>query len=187
MVRHMVPLQEQQALAPKDYVDGDPAKGVVPKSVAYEAPLTGACATRQPTWRRKPQCVSTGPWGHAEVVVPGGHGVDASRWAHDFARDTRQNYATSQLHTCKPTCFKTLTSGGKRCRFRFHHIFHTHEYHQRKMNRWKCPAGKDCRFHKKVPAAGGMCVQYERGHVLLHAPSLWRALQDRPRQRAGPV
>ena len=119
--------RRQRPFAPLAPPEPDPHERVgYPQS--RREPLTGAHATLQPQYRRKPPYRSHED-GSASMHFTHEPAEEARRWARCFARDARTCFIRSHLHRCGPTCWKLSKEDEPKscrvCRLGFYHEFET--------------------------------------------------------------
>ena len=166
-VRPLVPVQPAREMDPHEYVGRDASRPLLSKADARRQPMTGACQTLQPQWRRKPRYVTLAD-GRAEMCLATDVAVDAAHGKRAFFDDARLNVIRSHMHVCKPTCFKCRgatdpASRNKVCRFNHQHSFEVAVF-KRRVPRKRC--GFHCGFFCG-PKCGARGVLLDIGDVEL--------------------
>ena len=113
-LRPYVPAKKGLELDPhnyKDYVVSSDDEKLVSEKAAARRPMTSACSSLLPQWRRKPP-YCTLPTGLAHMRIAHSASCDARHWARAFGLDARLNVIRSHVHKCGPTCWKTQGCGG---------------------------------------------------------------------------
>ena len=132
---HAVPVPQgprrQRPFAPLAPPEPEPHEEGAAYPASRRVPLTGAHATLQPQYRRKPP-YRTHEDGSAAMHFADDPAAEARSWARCFARDARRCFIQSHLHRCKPTCWK-LSKGDEPkncrvCRLGFFHEYETAVY-----------------------------------------------------------
>ena len=120
--------RRQRPFAPLAPTEPDPHEQRVPYPHSRREPLTGAHATLQPQYRRKPP-YRTHEDGSAAMHFSHAPADEARCWARSFACDTRTCIIRSHLHRCGPTCWKLCKEDEPKncrvCRLGFHHEYET--------------------------------------------------------------
>ena len=115
-------------------------ENLLPTSKAHKVRSTGCVISLQPTWRRKPLFVATGPAGETLFYQRASPEDDAQRWAAELSRDNRANSKRNQLHYCKRGCFKNQGKNGalsKLCRFKNYRLTGNAPYPRNRQNATK--------------------------------------------------